>query len=100
MTERIWPDGVEPLIYVCKVGVHMNVPVSTLDYETQFVDKQTMKPKLTIENGQINLDVEKGGTITCIERYYDKETHEVVKESCHVCTFDALNMIQELGQLT
>ena len=76
----------EPLIFT-KIG---NVEASTLVYSTEWDDHIEHNITMSMEGGQLIPSITKTGYLVFKERYCDKITGEVMKESAHVYQFSGL----------
>ena len=85
----------EPLIYTSKG----NVPIDTLDYEHYFEDHLDIKVAFTFNDGALAPIIDKDGGMVFVEKYYDKETHELVKESRHIYKFKGLETNPAAGEM-
>lgn len=85
----------EPLIYTSKG----NVPIASLNYEHYFEDHLDIKVSFTFNNGTLVPATDKDGGMVFVERYYDKETHELVKESRHIYKFKGIETNPVTGEM-
>lgn len=84
-----------PLIYTTKG----NVPITDLDYKHFWEDGLTLSVLPETREGNMSLGIKKGGQITHIEEYCDKQSGEVVKRNVAVYLFNGMNVASEQGEL-
>ena len=86
----------EPLIFT-KNG---NVPESDLVYSTEWDDHIDHNINIVVMDGQLVPTVTKTGYLVFKERYCDKITGEVMKESAHVYQFSGLPITSTAEQFS
>ena len=85
-----------PLIYTAKG----NIPTDELDLKVTWEDNLTLEAKLQDDGeGNMMVAITKGGDITMIEEYFDKQTGECVKRSAHVHLFQGFGAAIEAGEI-
>ena len=76
-----------------------NVPLDTLDVTQEWDNHIESIVTLHVVDGAFQPKVEQDGYMVFIEKYHDRATGELVKESRHVCVFKGLDAQQEQGFL-